>query len=450
VTSPTPTDLLVPRDLGNGLVLRRATFDDRERLAEFHANILLEPDEIAPVDRLYFWILDLMSGKHPDFKPEDFTLVEETNTGKLASSLGLISQIWSYEGIPFGLGQIDAVSTDPAFRRRGLIREQMEAIHSLSAQRGELVQAIPGIPWYYRQFGYEMALSLGGSRICFRHQIPKLEAEASEPNVVRPATTNDMPFIVNMYRQATARSMVAAPRSEDHWIFDLEGRSALSGVRREICVIETSDPVRRPIGLLLHSHRTYDGQLAVQLVEATPGNPLLTLLPGVLRYLGMTGGDYAKREDCEFRAIVFHLGDEHPVYDSIPDRLIQGKPPYAWYIRVPDLPAFVRHITPALEQRLANSVQAGYTGELRINFYRSGLQLGFDRGAISVTAWSPVEMEDGDAAFPDLTFLQLLFGYRSLDELRHAFPDCWTSGDVARALLPILFPRKDSCVWDAE
>src|SRR6478609_628390 len=130
----------MPRDLGDGLVLRRATFDDRERLAEFHANLLLEPDEIAPVDRLYFWILDLMSGKHPNFKPEDFTLVEETSTGKLASSLGLISQIWSYEGIPFGLGQIDAVSTDPAFRRRGLIRAQMEAIHSLSAQRGELVQ----------------------------------------------------------------------------------------------------------------------------------------------------------------------------------------------------------------------------------------------------------------------------------------------------------------------
>ena len=146
MTSPKPTELLVPRDLGNGLVLRRATFDDRERVAEFHANILLGPDETPPADRLYFWVLDLMSGKHPTSRAEDFTLVEETSTGKIASSLGLISQTWSYEGIPFRLGQIHAVSTDPAFRRRGLVRAQMEVIHALSAQRGGACPGDSGNP----------------------------------------------------------------------------------------------------------------------------------------------------------------------------------------------------------------------------------------------------------------------------------------------------------------
>ncbi len=94
----------------------------------------------------------------------------------------------------------------------------------------------------------------------------------------------------------------------------------------------------------------------------------------MLRYLESIGSDYAKREDREFRAIEFYLGDEHPVYDTIPNRLFRRNPPYAWYIRVPDLPIFVRHIAPALEHRLAHSVQAGYTGELRISFYRSGLR----------------------------------------------------------------------------
>jgi hypothetical protein len=41
--------------------------------------------------------------------------------------------------------------------------------------------------------------------------------------------------------------------------------------------------------------------------------------------------------------------------------------------------------------------------------------------------------------------LQLLFGYRDLTELRHAFPDVWTKGE-ARALLPTLFPRRASWV----
>jgi hypothetical protein len=49
--------------------------------------------------------------------------------------------------------------------------------------------------------------------------------------------------------------------------------------------------------------------------------------------------------------------------------------------------------------------------------------------------------------FPDLTFLQLLFGHRSLDELEAAFPDCVTRGQEVRALLQVLFPKAPSKVW---
>jgi hypothetical protein len=39
--------------------------------------------------------------------------------------------------------------------------------------------------------------------------------------------------------------------------------------------------------------------------------------------------------------------------------------------------------------------------------------------------------------------LQLLFGYRSLDELRRIYPDVWAEGE-ATALLNALFPRRPS------
>ena len=41
---------------------------------------------------------------------------------------------------------------------RGLARAQMELLHRWSADRGEKVIGITGIPWYYRQFGDAMAL----------------------------------------------------------------------------------------------------------------------------------------------------------------------------------------------------------------------------------------------------------------------------------------------------
>ena len=51
------------------------------------------------------------------------------------------------------------------------------------------------------------------------------------------------------------------------------------------------------------------------------------------------------------------------------------------------------------------------------------------------------------ATFPDLTFLQLLFGFRSLRELEAAFPDCLVRTPEARALLNALFPKTPSDIW---
>jgi hypothetical protein len=51
------------------------------------------------------------------------------------------------------------------------------------------------------------------------------------------------------------------------------------------------------------------------------------------------------------------------------------------------------------------------------------------------------------AMFPDLTFLQLLFGFRSLEEIQAAFPDCIVRTSEARTLLTALFPAQLSDVW---
>ncbi len=57
------------------------------------------------------------------------------------------------------------VATDARYRNRGLVRALFEMIHARSSAEGHLVQAITGIPYFYRQFGYEYVLDLDGSRI---------------------------------------------------------------------------------------------------------------------------------------------------------------------------------------------------------------------------------------------------------------------------------------------
>jgi hypothetical protein len=116
---------------------------------------------------------------------------------------------------------------------------------------------------------------------------------------------------------------------------------------------------------------------------------------------------------------------------------------------VADLPAFIRHIAPALEKRLAGSIASGYSGGKRVSFYRNGLRLIFNDGKLTgVEPWMPGPKEqEGDIAFPGLTFLQLLFGYRSLDQLRASFADCWWDSNETRALFHALFPKKPSQIY---
>jgi hypothetical protein len=115
---------------------------------------------------------------------------------------------------------------------------------------------------------------------------------------------------------------------------------------------------------------------------------------------------------------------------------------------MPDIPGFLDHIKPVLERRLAESISANDSRVVHLSFYRSGLRLAIEHGKLTaIEPWKPDPGDDGDAAFPGLTFLQLLFGYRSLDELQYAFADCWCDSQNVRLLLNSLFPKKSSNVY---
>jgi hypothetical protein len=88
------------------------------------------------------------------------------------------------------------------------------------------------------------------------------------------------------------------------------------------------------------------------------------------------------------------------------------------------------------------------TGEVKIGFYQKGVRLRFERGRLTgVEDWPQTSAEVSDARFPDLTFLQLLFGFRSLEELEYAFPDCQAPNNQARVILRAIFPKQPSYVW---
>ena len=437
------------RELGDGLILRRSTPADAEKLGAFNAMIHSDDGPEKPDDRLAAWTSDLLTRPHPTFGSGDFTIVEEGATGRIVSSLNLISQTWAYEGIPFKVGRPELVGTLPEFRRRRLVGAQFEQVHRWSLERGEVVQAITGIPYYYRQFEYEMALELGGGRVTFEPLVPRLKDGGQEPFLVRPATEADIPFLMGVYAHACKRSLVTTARDEAIWRYELDGRSERNVNRNLVGVIlRASDG--EPVGYLVHPWFNWNLGAVLFEYELKPGVSWLEVTPSVARYGLRTGAEYARRDNQppETRTgVAFWHGSAHPVYEVWNERLPRIRPTYAWYVRVPDLPGFLRQIAPALERRLAGSLIPAYTGSLRLNLYRRGLRLDFEAGELKVVeTYRPEPSDMGEIGLPDLTVLQLVFGYRSIDELRASYADCYWDNEDARVLVSALFPKRPSLV----
>ena len=430
------------KELDGNLCLRPVSPADGDAVAKFNAGVFTLPEE-KHNPYIYAWTHDLATRPHPTLKPEDILIVESRDTGAIVSSMNLINQTWTFDGIPFGVGRPELVATAHDYRNRGLVREQFAVVHEWSTERGHLMQAITGIPWYYRIFGYEMAVNLEGGRSLPLTQVPKAKEGEEEHFMLRPATQADLSFIQTTYEQGCRRYPLACQREEPLWVYEFSGKSEHNCSRSDMLILEDKDS--RAVGFLLLQpdfHR--DLPLTIRWFEIISGVSWVEVMPSVTQALKSMAEDRIRqKEDDPPRALRFELGEEHPSFSALHENHMLHRP-YAWYIRIPDMPAFLTHVSPALDKRMAKSIAAGHTGELKISFYRSGLRLVWNRGVLeTVESWKPTVEDGGNAQFPDKTFIQLLLGYRSLDELKHAFPDC--SADApAGGLLQALFPKQSS------
>jgi GNAT superfamily N-acetyltransferase len=440
------------RDLGDGLVVRWSTAADQQQVADLFGHVFREKPE-DPINALsQAYIRDEMSGRHPLIGPGDIAVAEDTRRGTIVSAASIQRQTWEYAGIAFNLARPEPVATHEDYRNRGLVRALFDLFHQRSEERGDLAQAVTGIGYFYRQFGYEYALDLGGSRTVFLTQIPKLKEGEPEPYRLRDAHADDLSHLIMLYERERTRHhdgrplLVTTKIEPSYWRWMLDGQSVEAGEGLHPMIIERAED-GQVVGYVLRSRIRWGAErLGVGSIMTEPNVPMTAVAHAVLRGLKAVLPEvplapWAKGEPDR---LVFFLGAAHPFYDAIgPSLIARSDPPYAWYVRVPDLPRFVRHIAPALERRLSGSSLSGYTGELRLDFYRSGMRMAFEKGKL--TAAEPwrraVWGDDRTGGFPPLVFLQLLFGRRSMAELRYAFPDVWAS-DESAMVLETLFPKQ--------
>jgi len=415
------TETACRQPLENGLMLRTAADErDVERVAEFNGSIH-EPGVAAMTRHLLL--------HHPHMRGRDLVFIEEQQSDQILSSLCLIPWTWCYEGVSIPTGEMGIVGTLETHRNRGLIRAQVEYFKHRLHERGCLLSQIQGIPYFYRQFGYEYALPLeGGLRLETRH----VPTPPDEPFTFRPATLDDLPVLMRLYDEAAQDLAIHTARDEVTWRYLL---TRTQGTEMECETWLIQDVAGQVVGSMRLPKYHFGEELVVNEVSRLGFEAALEALYHLKTLTverGLPGIRLNLPADCTLMRLARSLG----AYDM-------GT--YAWQIYVPDITALLRRLAPALERRIARSPFAGLTREVRLSLYRETIALRFKGGKLAEvanlgnTGWE-------DIRIPPSPFVPLVLGYRTWEELHEVYPDAGVA-PAWQLLVGTLFPKVTSFLY---
>ncbi len=438
-------DQAYQRNLGDGLRLRWSTPGDLDRLVAMYQSVFRPREDAPPNSVIGYWVRDMMSGRHAHITGYDFALVEDIKTRRIVAATCLLANEVTYEHIPFMLGRPEIVATEIPYRNRSLQRAIFGLIHARSSARGHLVQGITGIPNFYRQFGYEFAVDLEAARHVYFSALALKKPGGPVPYTLHPAVEDDLPLLLALSARERACWQIATVVDEAAWrwmAFACDPAARNVGATYMITAADDT-----AIGYILLSRIRSDDSVGIWGIAVREGRSLAEVAPHALRAAQDIVAAFPCRPEDSPPPSRFRLemGPGHAIFDALGSDMapfIGSR--YAWWMRIPDLPAFVLHIAPVLERRLEQSVMAGYTGEFCIDFYRGGLRLAFAQGKlVTVEPWQKPLWGESQAAFPQPIFTQLLLGYRSFADLAYAHIDVRADG-IERILLETLFPARPS------
>lgn len=432
------------RTLADGSLLRWGTSADADAYAQLAESSFVLPQFSISNPNVGPYARDMCSGHHPLCTPADIAVVCSPN-GEMLAAAALLTQPLQYAGIDISVGRPELVCSSPQVRQRGYIREIMQLLHHKSSARGDLMQAITGIPNYYHQFGYVWSVDYNAFRTVRLADIPTThETEL----IVRKATLAEYAVFAALYdHERTHRtSMVSTPYSATMYHHALTTScSREQHVPHVVCKV--TGEIIGFVTMLAYSDE--DGGVCITGLgfapTQSPHQYFIATLIALKTYVSTLPKAHVTFPET---SKLYIQVDAQPAWEALFHTFrihTTTEAPYTWYIRVPEFAAFLWHIRSALEARMAASAFRGYTGALIIWFYGTGVEMTWRDGTLqSVTPWrAPAYGEPFHATYPPGIFAQQVFGWRSFRELHTWRKDVWAQAECI-PMLETLFPTQSS------
>ncbi len=407
----------LPQRLDDDLIIKACrSVDEIELVAALNAEIH-GPAEGEAIRR---WLLD----GHPQLEPGGWLFVEDERDGAVAATLCLMPLTWRYGSAPLPVAELGFVATHPTYRQRGLQRALSAAFDRVALANDFSLSAIEGIPYFYRQFGYDYAVPLiPDSR--FRLELGQIPVGLSPEYIMRPAIAADIPQLQTLYRKQNAGLVISTERSEAMWRHYLTSSFvAPFGMRLSMIIRD-----ERSIGYLALAPSGWSDRLNV--IELALDADHEEVILAALRFARI------QAEAGEHAGVGLQLPVAHPASQWARAMGVKDEGEYGWQMKVLDPVRFLNVIAPALERRLLGTESEGLSGDLSFDLYRQKLGLRFQDGRVKALPLPPDA--PADVNLPPFAATQLWLGWRSFAALDDWHKDV-RARDESRSLLNLLFP----------
>ena len=355
---------------------------------------------------------------HPEITHEDYFMVKQSENA--VAGLVLIPQKWSIDGVKLNVAEMGCVGTDPDYRRKGLQYILNDKFDDYAREKGYDLCVLAGIPYFYRQFGYQYAVELDYISNIGVEKLPKGSKLAT-----RPFEIKDIQEAQSLLEELQMGYMVHSIRTDAIWRMQEETKTYGAEPFKGTMILDDDKivayyrwwPEKEDKTLVIKEFALKDESLCRDIagvIRAEAQKQGLTKILSKLSY-----------EDS-FSQYLFELGAEE---DKI----------YAWQVKILDPRGFLEKLGPVLEKRLEGSEFKGLSKELRMNFWKYAISLRFENGKlVSVEEVPEAKRILGMNPYASI---QLFLGYRSREEIEYMYPDFYIRGGN-QGLIDVLFPRR--------
>jgi predicted acetyltransferase len=340
---------------------RFSYIEDRDALEQYAELLRLSfPGEGVDVlgRRLY--------NDHPTMTSHNFFSLWDDD--RMVATLNLIPMTWSLGGVPLNVAEMGLVATHPDYRHRGLQRLLNEEFDKHIRENGYHLAAIEGIPYFYRQFGYEYAVMLDEWMAI---SIDKLPSQTM-PEIFH-LQPDEIPIVMRILETSQRKYFVHSIRSLQEWA--TQEKAGIVGEHKS-----TTYVIRVAGEISAYFRAVVEGK-AIILYEITETDEAISM--GIAAFLRKIGEESGATE------LVSRVGSVEPLNKYLLDLGASKRRPYAWQMKIVDFKLVLEKIKPVFEERIRRSTFVGYTGMISLNLYVVTVTLTFVDGIVVSVEQSP-------------------------------------------------------------